>query len=119
MRPLVKPTHSLVSGIEKFPGPSFDLVSNHQNSSSPTGYTPSGLERRSAKETFSKPEQSSPRLLDIDLTRPEALFQDDFSSNSLSNHSKPPAPRPILSSNASPARHQNSEELSEVNEQIA
>jgi len=116
MRPFVKPTYSLVSTNDKFPAPAFEQISNHHNCASPTGYTPSGLERKNTKETISKPEQSSPRLLDIDLTTSEALFKDDFPSESAVNHNKPPAPRPILSSNSSPARHRNSEELSEASE---
>ena len=106
-----------MSGTEKFPGPSFDHISNHQSTASPTAsYTPSSLQRANVKEAISKPEQSSPRLLDLELpaARSESFLNDDFSPESPRSHEITAAPRPIVSSNFSPARHRNSEELSEV-----
>ena len=111
IRPLVKSHMSLASGHEKFPGPTLDQIISDQHSSSPSpvGYTPTTLQRKYVKESS---KVDSPRMLDIDLSsvRSEPMPNDDFSSR----HQNNPAPRPIVSSDFSPARHRNSEDLPEV-----
>ena len=116
MRPMLKSHHSGgLANADKFPGTFFNqLPDENKGTSSPVGYTPSGLQRK-AKESSCNVEQGqmSSRSHEKSVSRSELLFDDDEvdASRATSKHA---APRHIPTSQFSPAIHTNSEDLPEV-----